>query len=122
MGLLLERLDRQPWYEQRERIGRLGELGSPRAVLALVPFASSSQGFLAEAAVRSLGQIGDARAVQGVTQALGYPVARVRLAAVEALGRLDPARARRELPSVAQRDRDPEVRAAAARFLSPSKP
>jgi HEAT repeat protein len=122
VALLLEGFARQPWYEQRERLVRLGELGSARAVPALLPLASSSQGFLAEAAVRALGQIGDARASAAVALALRYPVARVRLAAVEALGRLDPARARRELPTVAAQDRDPQVRAAAARVLAPKGP
>jgi tetratricopeptide (TPR) repeat protein len=122
VGLLLEGLAKQPWYEQRERLVRLGELGSPAALVALLPMASSSQGFLAEAAVKALGQIGDPRAAEAASAALRTPVARVRLAAVEALWRLDPARARRELPEVAAKDSDAEVRAAAARLLSPKRP
>lgn len=122
VDVLLVGLKGQPWHEQRERLVRLGDLGSARAVPVLVPFATSSQGFLAEAAVQALGKIRDAKGVDAVVRALGDRAARVRLAAVKALAAMDPARARRELPPLRARDPDAHVRAAAAKALGAKQP
>ncbi len=115
--LLVHDLPHKPWYEQLDRLSRLGELGAAEAVPVLQRFASSRHGFLAEAAVRGLGRIGDRRALPEVRAALRYPAEMVRIAGLRALVRLQGRGAAAALSRLANKDPSPSVRAAARAAL-----